>query len=152
MTTVSTTRQIAAPLARVFEILSNAEVFSEAVPQILNVEFLSEQKRGVGTRFRETRDMNGKEVQTELEITELVENDRIRMVSDQGGTIWDTLFTVEDAGEYTVMTMTMDCRPYRLLARLLNLVIMGMVRKAVESDMDAVKAYCEGTSGSTVTA
>jgi hypothetical protein len=39
--------------------------------------------------------------------------------------------------------MAMDATAYRLLPKLLNPLIRGMVQKAVEKDMDAVKSYCE---------
>ena len=46
------------------------------------------------TRFRETRVMKGREASTVLEVTEYESPRRIRLVSDEGGTIWDTVFTV----------------------------------------------------------
>lgn len=39
--------------------------------------------------------------------------------------------------------MVMESRPYQLTARVVGTVISGMVGKAVEADMDAVKSYCE---------
>lgn len=142
---VETTRSINAPVSRVFQTLSRVEEFSQAVPGITNIEFLSEQHYGVGTRFKETRLMNGKEATTELEVRELVENERIRMVSDAGGTIWDTVFTVSTEDQETLMTMKMDARPYNALAKLFVPMILSMVAEAVNDDMDAVKKYCETT-------
>lgn len=43
--------------------------------------------------------------------------------------------------------MVMDANAYRLLAKLFNPLIKGMIRKFIEKDMDAVKAYCERTAG-----
>lgn len=143
---VDTSRQIKAPLDKVFLTLSRVQEFSKAVPHIVKVEFLTEQQHGAGTKFRETRLMRGKEVATELEVAELVENDRVRMVSDAGGTIWDTLFTVQQQGEQVLMTMVMEARPYRMMARCMTPLIMPMVSAAVEDDMDAVKRYCENPS------
>ena len=80
-------------------------------------------------------------------MTEYQEAERIRLVSDAGGTIWDTVFTVTPKGEQTELRMEMDARPHKLLPRLINPLIRPMVRKAVESDMDAVKAYCERSGG-----
>ena len=37
----------------------------------------------------------------------------------------------------------MDARAHKLPPKLMNPLIKGMVQKAVEKDMDAVKAYCE---------
>lgn len=87
--------------------------------------------------------MKGKEMQTELEVTEYVEHDRVRLVADSNGTIWDTLFTVTPENEHTQLTMTMDAYAYKLLPRLMNPLIYGLITKAVDGDMDAVKAFCE---------
>jgi carbon monoxide dehydrogenase subunit G len=140
---IHTTRAIRAPLEKVFQMLARIENFSQAVPGITNIEFLTDQKYGVGTRFRETRIMNGKEASTELEVSELVENERIRLVSDAGGTFWDTVFAVKPQGDHVEMNMHMDARPHNALARLVTPLILGMVSKAVESDMDAVQRACE---------
>jgi hypothetical protein len=88
--------------------------------------------------------MRGREASTELEVTEYVPDERVRLVSDAGGTIWDTVFTVQADGAGTELSMVMDARPYKLTARVVNPMISRMLTKALEADMDAVKAYCEG--------
>ena len=143
MARTTVTRTIDAPIELVFKTVADIKQFSQAIPHIVNVEILSEIQTGVGTRFRETRLMRGKEATTELEVTEYFENERIRLVSDAGGTIWDTVFTVAPKDGQTELTMTMDADAYKLLSKLMNPFIMGMVKKAVENDMDAVKAFCE---------
>lgn len=140
---VATTRVIGAPVENVFQTLARIENFSKAVPGITKVEFLTDKRYGVGTRFRETRLMQGKEASTELEVTELEENKLIRMVAHAGGTIWDTVFNVEPVGREVQMQMQMAARPQNLASKLLTPLILGMVSKAVESDMDSVKLYCE---------
>ena len=143
MSRTMTTRLIDASVEKVFDTVAHIEQFSQAIPHITKVEMLSDITRGVGARFQETRLMNGREATTELEVTEYVENDRIRLVSDAGGTIWDTLFTVAGADDGTTLSMTMEANAYKFLARIMNPFIMGMVGRAVEKDMDAVKAFCE---------
>lgn len=137
------TRSIAAPPERVFETVAHIENFAEVVDSITNIEFLSEQRTGVGTRFRETRMMKRREATTTLEVTEYRPPELVRIVSDEGGTIWDTVFSVKRMGASTELSMVMDARPYKLLARIMTPLISGMVRKAVKSDMDAVKRHCE---------
>jgi carbon monoxide dehydrogenase subunit G len=141
------TRTIHVPVDVVFQTVADIRRFSQALPHVVKVEFLSEAKSGVGTRFRETRLMNGKEAVTELKVTEFVENDRVRLVADSHGTVWDTVFTVKPENERTLLTITMDARAYRLFARIINLLIGGMVKKGVERDMDLVKAFCEAYGG-----
>ena len=108
MASITVTRVIEAPAGVVFRTVADIGHFSQAVPHIVKVEFLSELKSGVGTRFRETRLMNGREASTELEVTEHVENDHVRIVSDAGGAIWDTVFTVSPSGKGTELTMVME--------------------------------------------
>ena len=143
MKPIIVSRKINAPLNLVFQTVSDVRMFREAVPHITNVEFLSNQQRGVGTRFRETRIMNGREHSVDLKVTEYTENERVRLVSDAGGTIWDTVFSVTQGARNIELKMQMDIRPYRFLAGIMNVLIRGMVVKGVQSDMDAVKAFCE---------
>ena len=137
-------KTIAAPADLVFRTVAHIEEFERVIPHIVNVEFLSEQRTGVGTRFRETRQMNGKEAATELEVTEYEPDTRVRIVADTHGTVWDTVFTVTPEGDTSKLEMVMDARAYKLLPKLMNPLIIGMVRKAIASDMDAVKEHCEG--------
>ncbi|MGD2042659.1 MAG: SRPBCC family protein [Acidimicrobiia bacterium] len=143
MTTATRSVIIAAPVEQVFDTVAHIDRFSEAVPAIREVEFLSETRRGVGARFKETREMNGREGSTVLEVTEYEENERVRIVSDAGGAIWDTLFTTRPTNDGTELAMAMEAKPHTLLARISTPMIKGMVTKAIQADLDAVKEYCE---------
>jgi uncharacterized protein YndB with AHSA1/START domain len=143
MTQITVQRTIEAPPELVFRTVSDVGNFSQAVPDIVNVEYLSETRSGVGTRFRETRRIKGREASTVLEVTETVENERIRLVADSHGTVWDSVFTVRPAAGGTELVLTMEARPYKVLARLMVPLTASMMRKPLENDMDAVKAYCE---------
>ncbi|MDR8390088.1 SRPBCC family protein [Aliifodinibius sp. S!AR15-10] len=144
MSQVTVIKEINAPVELVFQTISDIRNFSKAVPDIVDVEFLTDQKTGVGTRFRETRVMYGKEATEELEVTELVENDRIRIMADSHGVVWDSLFSVKENGDATELTLVMDMRPHKLMAKIMTFVMKRSMRKALEKDMDAVKEYCEG--------
>ena len=143
MTHTRLSRIIRAPATNVFETVADATDYTKAVPEIVEVEFLSDQRSGVGTRFRETRLMGRRQATTELEVTEYVANERIRMVSDAGGTVWDSLFTVTPVGDATRLDLVMEARPYRMLSRILVPLMKRAVAKAVAGDMDAVKAHLE---------
>jgi len=146
--TVRASRTIVSPIENVFGTLANVEEFATAVPHIIKVDFLSDKKQGLGTRFCETRIMNGKEAMTALEITEFAENRLVRYLSDAGGTIWDTIFQVEEveveeSENQTEMSMRMEAIPKSLFAKILVPMILGVISKAVEDDMDSIKQYCE---------
>ncbi len=143
MPTVEFHRVVAAPPERVFDAVADIANFSTAVPGITKIEFLTTQKVGVGTRFNETRVMNGREGTVELEVTEYERPERFRIVSDEGGTVWDTVMTVVPQGDGAELNMTMEARPHSLMGKITTPMVMKMVAKAMEGDMDAVKAWCE---------
>lgn len=136
-------RQIQAPTELVFSAISDIRRFEEINESVLEIEFLTERQSGVGTRFKETRDMNGRRSSTTLELTEYVDNEHVRFVSDAGGTIWDTVMAVAEKDGGTQLRMVMEARPYKFLARIITPLIKGMVTKAVAADMDGLKAWCE---------
>lgn len=136
-------RMIDAPVEVVFNTVAHIEEFRKALPHVVDVQFLSEQHIGVGTRFRETRLMQGKKHVTELEVTEYEPNRRVRLVTDANGTIWDTVFTVEDREGTTRLEMTMDAKAQKLTAKIVNSLIKGVVQHAIDGDLDRVKKYCE---------
>jgi len=140
---VTVSRNIAASPAVVFDAISQIENFRQIVTGITNVEFLTEHHHGLGARFTETRDWGGRIGVTTLECTEYERPTRVRMVTDESGAIWDTTYTVEPDGEGARLHMEMEDRPHKLLAKIMNPLIRGMVTKAVTADMDAVKEWCE---------
>ena len=148
MTRTTVTRTIDTPIDLVFQTVANINDLSKAIPHIERVEFLSDVTSGVSMWFRETRMMRGKETTVELEVTEYVENDHVRIVSDTHGTVWDTVFTVKEVKGGTQLTMVMDAKACKLMSRIMNPIAKGMIKKAIEKaiekDMDAAKAYCEG--------
>ena len=87
--------------------------------------------------------MGRRRASTELEVTEYVKDERVRIVSDAGGAVWDTVFTTEDQGGGTSLVMHMEARPHTFLARFFTPLMARSVEKAVGADMDAVKAHLE---------
>lgn len=137
-------RTVRASIEKVFKTLATIDEFSKAIPGITKVEVLTNQRHGLGTRFRETRIMNGHKATTELEVTEFFENERVRMKALAGGVIWDTLFTVRQSNPQEVaMEMLMAAIPVGLPGKLITPLILEMVGRAVQQDMDSVKTYCE---------
>ena len=145
MSRTTVRRTIDAPVDFVFRTVAEIDNFSKAIPHIVNVEFLSDARNGVGSRFRETRLMMGREASTVLEVTEYVENERVRLVSDEGGTIWDSVFTVTSVDDGTELTLVMDAAPYTFKSKILTPIMKLVIRMGLVKDMDAVKEYCESS-------
>jgi uncharacterized protein YndB with AHSA1/START domain len=143
MATFSAKRKIEAPIEAVFRAVADIEEFRNVVPDIIDVEFLTDQRSGVGTRFIETRAIGKRTGKTELEVVEYQPPGRARLVAEAGGTTWDTVSALEPAGAGTVVTMTMTSTAHTTRARMLNRIIASTVGRAIERDLDAVKEHCE---------
>ncbi len=143
MTRTTARRIIDAPLESVFAAVSDIRNLPRVVPDIVKIEVLGDTDSGVGTRFRETRLMKGRETVTELEVTEFVSNERVRMIADSHGTIWDSVFTVRRQPAGTELMLRMDANAQKFLPKLLNPVLKGLFKKGLDKHMDAVKHYCE---------
>lgn len=139
----TSTRAIAAAPSRVFRAVADPEEFHKAIPGGSRIEYLTPTRNGVGTKFRSTRISKGKPSSFEMEVTEFVPEEHVRIVNVTHGTLWDSTFSVRPNGASTVLTLTMDARTDRLIARLMNRLVGPIVQRALERDLDAVKAYCE---------
>ena len=143
MTRATVTKTIAAPVERVFETIADIRNFKKAIPHIIDIEFLGEKRKGLGTRFRETRMIKGRRSTTQLEVTEYRPNDRIRIVTDSHGTIWDSVWALAPVEGGTRLTLTLHARAHQLFAKLMNPMVMPAIQSAIADDLDLVKTYCE---------
>lgn len=132
-------RSIRAAPERVFRTVADPEEFQRAIPGGATVEYLGATRSGVGTKFRATRLVKGKLSAFDLEVTEFVPGSRIKMVNVTHGTEWVSVFSVRPAGAETLLELTMDADPDRFMMRFMA----PMVQKALDTGMDAVKAFCE---------
>lgn len=143
MKTFTATILINASKASVFKAISTPEEFSQAIPKILDVEFLSEQREGLGTKFRETREMNGKKSSVVLEVTDYKQDESIQLISKAGGTTWDSTFTVNSRGDQTQLDLKMIAKPHNIFAKWMTGLISKMLHKALAEDLENIKIYCE---------
>ena len=143
MPQITVKRKISAPPEVVFDAVANVANLPDTNPDIVKVRFLTEQRSGVGTRFVETRSMNGKEMETELEITESDDKSHIRFVTDSHGTVWDTVFTVLPDDDGSKLEIAMDARPHKLLPKLMTPLMRGFFRKGMQKHVEQFAAYCE---------
>jgi len=144
MPVVRVSAHIGAPADAVFAAITDLAALPDTIPNVVAVEFLTEQRTGAGTRFKETRLMNGKEHVTELEVVEQDDAARTaRMVSDMHGTVWDTRIQVSPADGGSLAEFAMDCRGKGVVQKVMNVLMQGMFRKGMQAHLDAFKTACE---------
>ena len=141
----SLTKRVSGSPEEVFSIYADLGNAAERISGITRVEILDEGPVGVGTRFRETRVMMGREATEEMEVTAFEPPSSYTVECLSHGTHYVSVFTFEDAGEgETDVTVRFDAFPRSFLAKLLSplgALMMGTVRKCTQGDLDDLAAY-----------
>jgi uncharacterized membrane protein len=138
---------IEAPRDAVFELFRDLEKAPRRVSGIERIEILEGPSMlDVGTRWRETRKMFGKEADEVMWATQLVENTSYQVEAESRGTRYETEYTFEDTAGGTRVSMTFRGTPISFPAKLMNVVgslFAGTTRKMLHADLVDLKAACE---------
>lgn len=149
MPSVEVRKVIAAPPARVFQIATDLDNIAERMSGIDSAEVLTDGPVGVGTRWRETRTMWGKQASEEMWVTTF-EAPRLFVVeAESHGSQYRTAFTFEPEGDGTRVTLVFGARPVSLFARIFSILgaaMMKSVRKLLEQDLEDVKRAAESSA------
>lgn len=140
-------QHVAAPPAEVFARASDFSRAAEVVSGITRVEMLTPGTVGLGTKFRETRVMFGKEANEVMEVVEWQPARRYALGALSCGTKYHSAFDFAPVDGGTEVTMTFRAEPQTLTAKLMGAVMRpmmaGMVRKCVAQDLLDIKKACE---------
>ena len=146
MATITVSKSIAAPSARVFELFADFENAAENVSGIKALELLNDGPVGVGTRFRETRVMFKKEAAEEMEVTAFEPDRSYTVACESCGCAYESRFDFVESGGGTEVTMTMNSRPLTFMAKLmspLGALMAGTMKKCIDQDMEDLRAIAE---------
>jgi hypothetical protein len=146
------TKYVAAPVEVVFDVASDLANAAEHVRGIEKIELLTPGPIGVGTKWRETRKMMGREATETLEITAF---DRPRSYSvgcTSCGCYFESTFRFVPAAAGTKVTLDVNTRALTLFAKLMsplgNLMMGKTFRKCLNDDLEDVKRVAESRAGS----
>ncbi len=141
------TKRIAAPPAAVFAVVADVERMPTRIPEIKTVEMLTPGLIGVGTKFKETRIMFGKEASETFEVVEYDPGRRLTLAAVSCGAEYRCEHRfVPDVGG-TVLELEVRTRALTLFAKLitpLGWLMAGVMKKAMAKDLDAVARAVEG--------
>lgn len=144
------TREIAAPPDLVYRLATDFQHVAEVVEGIVRVEMLTPGPVAIGTRFRETRVMFGREASEEMTVTELVPNRRVALVAENHGARYESSFDFEPIATGTRVTFSFQATPLTTLARVMGLLMMPLMKKSVFTmcmkDLDDIKRAAESRS------
>jgi carbon monoxide dehydrogenase subunit G len=157
MTVITVERDIAASPERVWAIVTDLERTAEVIRAITALERTDGGSGfAVGTSWRETRVMFGREATEEMAVSALDEGRSYTVVSDSRGVLYRSVMRVDPAGQGCRLRWEFGAEPKSLSGRLMSLLgrfFEGSTRKALQADLDDIAAAAEAapTEGSTVT-
>ena len=133
---------IDAPTDKVFAIFADLPNAHHNIESILNIEFLSEQQTGPGTRWRETRKMFGREATEEMWISDWRPGRGYTVSCESCGCAYETDLSFTPSGGGTEVVIRMSITPRTFMARLMSPIgklFVGMFRKCMMKDIDDLR-------------
>lgn len=144
------TEPIAAPPERVWSLATDLSGVAERVTAIEAIEVLTEGPFGVGTRWRETRTMMGRQAIEELEITAVEPGRSYTAEAESCGCRYVSTLTCDAEGEGTLVTWSFEGKPVTTGARVmmtlmapLNWMMTRQVREALAGDLADLRRAAE---------
>ena len=138
---------VQAPPEAVWRIVSDIEHGQAMIPAITSIEILGDRSQGLGTRWRETRVMFGREATETLEITEWRPPREYVVSAESHGCRYRSVIRVRPQGPGTVIEFEFGGEPYTFMSRAMAFVMGGLMRGSIEkmlrADLAAMKDFCE---------
>jgi hypothetical protein len=136
---------IARSPTEVFDFIAASENAPKVAPNIKSMVELTEGTVGVGTRYRETRLMNGKETQAELEIVDFEPGQRYAMknVTDGIVTIYRYNFNQENDGTRVNLVCELNASGVK---KLMLTMVASILKKEDGDHLQRLKKVMENGS------
>ncbi len=147
MAKFTVTRRIERPRNEVFRLFTNFDEMPRLIDKIDSIEVLTEGPPGKGTRFRETREMFGKQATEEMEITDFQADESYTCEADSHGMHYRSLYQFEPVGHATDVHCLFEAKPVSLVAKIVSpltgWLMMGTTKKVFSQDIDDLKKAAE---------
>ncbi|MCX4911625.1 SRPBCC family protein [Streptomyces sp. NBC_00878] len=144
-------RRVAAAQGPVWEAITDLAGMPRVLSSVSKVEVLTEGAFGVGTRWRETRRMFGKDATEEMWVTASEPPERYVVEAASHGSHYISEWVLRADGPATTVRMTFSAVATGGVAGLLAKIMGGLgaraVRKAIAKDLADIAAALEGRSG-----
>lgn len=141
-------RTINVSIQEAYKSLLDLEAANHWMKGLVGIKRLDEGPMRVGSEWKETRKMFGKEASEYFEVIELDEPNKIVLrVDGTKGTTGkgEFIFTyiIKPAGDHSEVTLNGEINGLTGLSKIFGKLMAGAFRKACEKDLDSLKDYLE---------
>jgi carbon monoxide dehydrogenase subunit G len=148
MKPISVSREVNAPASTVWTIITDLEESVNTISSIEKVEILAGEEFGIGTRWRETRTMFGRQATEVMEVTEITDGESYVVIARPDSANYRTVMSILPTGETAcVLSMEFGANPKGTMTRFMGATMgkmfSGATRKALAADLDDIAAAAE---------
>ncbi len=145
---VSVDIEIAKPKEVIWAVITNIENSSNIISGIISLQILNQPEKGlVGLKWKEIRQMFGKEASETMWITESVENEYYCTRAESHGSVYITKLSLNETGSNTVLNMSFTAEAQTLFVKIVSacmgFFIKNSMKKALLKDLEDIKKYVE---------
>lgn len=147
MLEMSCSKSSTAAPARVFAAATDFRNGARIVKAITKMEMLTPGPVGVGTRFRETRTMFGREATEEMQVTAFDPPRSFTLECTNHGAHYATEFRLTPRDGGTEIAMHFRCRPLTFGAKVMGFLMRPMAKKLMAGcakDLEDIARHAEG--------
>lgn len=151
MSGLTLTQHVNAPPELVFDLATNLPQAAQYITAIDSIELLTDGPVGVGTRWRETRTMFGRQATEEIVVTAFNRPHGYTAGGKSCGADFAFTFEFTPEGGGTLLTQRVEWAPKSLLAKLtwpMGKMMLGTMRKAMQQDLCDLKRRAEQADAS----
>ncbi len=132
----------------VWRAITDIENSDHMISSILKIKIVHKPSDSiVGLKWEETRKMYGKEAQETMWITDSIENEYYSTRAESHGSVYITKSTLGESANGTLLTMSFtgiaQTFGTKLMSFFMGPLIKGSIKKALNKDLDEIKAYVE---------
>lgn len=134
--------RIPAPKSICFKAFTDLNALADKVTAITKIEILTSGKIGVGTKFKESRVMFGKESSEVMEITTFENDSHFREEAYSGGVRYISDWNFSELNGETLVTITFKIKYETFLSKMMSPIfffLSGSFRKAFDTDLEEMK-------------
>lgn len=151
MPEITVTQPSTAPAEKVWDIMTAVDRWTEVVGGISEVEKLAGEEFGPGFKWRETREMMGKEATEEMWVTEVdLESHSYVVEAESHGMKYRSVVSVSPAPSGSELKMVFAGDPQttgaKIMAKTMGKLFEGASRKALQQDLVDIAAAAEASS------